>query len=73
MSLITEPGRGLELKCPWCGYEGKFQKRRLEFMSVCIFILLLLTFILPGVLYAFWYSQQEECPRCRAKVPRGPF
>jgi len=73
MVLITEPGRELELKCPWCGYHGKFQKRRIEFMSLLICVLLLLAGVIPGIIYAAWYSNQEECPKCRAKVPRGPF
>jgi|WetSurMetagenome_2_1015567.scaffolds.fasta_scaffold224886_2 hypothetical protein len=73
MELIKETGRKLNLKCPWCGYEGKFQKRRIELMSLCIFVLLLFPFIIPGIIYALWYSNQEECPSCRAKVPRDPF
>lgn len=73
MGLIGEPGRGLDLRCPWCGYEGQFRKRRIDIMSLLICIALLLCGIIPGIIYALWYSQQEECPKCRAKVPRGPL
>ena len=73
MAFIEEPGRGLTLRCPWCGYEGQFQKKHIDVLSILICISLLLFGIVPGVVYALWYSQQEECPKCRAKVPRGPF
>ena len=73
MGLITEPGRDLELKCPWCGYHGKFQKQSTDIVSLSICILLLLAGLLPGIIYGAWHSTQEECPTCRAKVPRGPF
>ena len=73
MALISEPGRNLDLKCPWCGYHGKFQKRGNDVISVCICVLLLLAGLIPGVIFAAWYSSQEECPTCKAKVPRGPF
>ena len=73
MAFIKEPGWGKELTCPWCGYQGSFQKKHLDFMSLMIFIGLLTFFIFPGVFYALWHSNQEECPECRASVPRGPF
>lgn len=71
--LLEEAGRGLVLTCPWCGYTGKFQRRELEVMAVCVTIALLFFLVIPAIIYALWYGQQEECPNCRAKVPRGPF
>ena len=73
MGFIKEPSRGLNLKCPWCGYGGRFQKRRTNALSLLICVGLLFCGIIPGVIYALWHSQQEECPKCRANVPRGPF
>jgi uncharacterized membrane protein YqaE (UPF0057 family) len=73
MAFIREPGRGLELKCPWCGFLGKFERRRIDVLALLTCVVLLICGIIPGVIYALWHSQQEECPRCRARVPRGPF
>lgn len=73
MGIIKELGRELNLKCPWCGYEGKFKKRSVDIFSLSILIILFICLVIPGIIYALWHSQQEECPKCRAKVPRGPF
>ena len=70
---MKSDGRGLELKCPWCGYQGKFKSRTFDIMSGLICAVLILFFLVPGALYGIWHALQEECPNCRAQVPRGPF
>ncbi len=73
MPAIPKPGRGRVLTCPWCGFRGAFNAKAWDGLSVMICLLLTFPLPLPGLVYYLWHIQQEECPECRAVVPRGPL
>jgi hypothetical protein len=56
--------------CPACGYRGLMERKPAG--SPAIAILLLLTFIVPGIFYLMFFGGDVwACPQCGARVAKA--